>query len=181
MTVPAALRFTYQDYMLLPEGRQYEIIDGDLFMTPAPSTEHQRVSLKLATLLYAFVSEAGLGEVLEAPCDVVLSATDVVQPDILFVSRDRLDIIGSKHLTAAPDLVVEVLSPATEERDRTSKAKLYARTGVKELWIVSPSARTIELFANGPEGFKRFSICGASEEARSRLLPGFTVPLARVF
>ena len=86
MALPAAVRFTYADYRLLPEDRRYEVIGGSLLMTPAPTTSHQRISRNLAVALHAHVSDRSLGEVLLAPCDVVLTETDVVQPDILFVS-----------------------------------------------------------------------------------------------
>src|SRR6266498_4123278 len=138
MSTPAALRFTYEDYLLLPEDRRYEIIDGDLFMTPAPGTPHQRIVGNLYLRLRQHVDDSGLGEVLCAPCDVVLSPTDVVQPDILFVAAARLSIIGEKYISEAPDLVVEVLSPSTAERDQDLKMKLYARFAVREFWIADP-------------------------------------------
>ncbi len=181
MPVAASLRFTYSDYLLLPEDRRYEVIDGDLFMTPSPTTYHQRISRNLEFLLHRHVREKGIGEVLYAPCDVVLSETDVVQPDLLFVSRERAGIIGEKCVSGAPDLVVEVLSEATAERDRTVKAKLYARAGVRELWIVDPSERSIALLANTPEGFLRKAFFSSSETLRSPLLPGLEIPLVEIF
>jgi len=121
MSPPASLRFTYEDYLLLPEDRRYEIIDGDLLMTPAPGIPHQRLVGRLYRHLDDHVRSRKLGEVLMAPFDVVLSPTDVVQPDLLFVAAGRASIIGEKFISAAPDLVVEILSPSTEDRDRTVK------------------------------------------------------------
>ncbi len=181
MALPAALRLTYSDYLLLPEDRRYQLFDGDLFMTPAPTTSHQRISRNIEFLLHMHVSERGLGEILDAPCDVVLSQVDVVQPDILFVSRERASIVREAGLFGAPDLVVEILSPATVARDREVKPKLYARHGTRELWIVDPEARTIEVHVNQGEGFRCMATYAPPEELRSPLLPDLSVPLEKVF
>ncbi|MGH9367515.1 MAG: Uma2 family endonuclease [Thermoanaerobaculia bacterium] len=181
MNPSPALRFTYQDYLLLPEERRYEILDGDLFMTPAPTTRHQRVSLKLTMLLSEFVRTRKLGEVLYAPCDVVLSEMDVLQPDILFVSRERSSIIGEKFISAAPDLVVEILSPSTADRDRGLKAKVYARFGVRELWIVDPEAETVTLLTGAEAGFAAAGTYRPGQTLRSRVLEGLEIPIAEIF
>ncbi len=181
MSTPASLRFTYEDYLLLPEDRRYEIIDGDLFMTPAPGTPHQRLVGNLYLRLRRHVDDHGLGEVLVAPCDVVLSPTDVVQPDLLFVAADRLAIIGEKYISAAPDLVVEVLSPSTEDRDRTLKTKLYARFGMRELWLAETDAKTIEVLTNSGDGFRRVAVFVLGNVLRSPLLPGLEIPIAELF
>ena len=181
MTVAPSLRFTYEDYLLLPEDRRYEILDGDLFMTPAPTPYHQQVSLNLTFLLLKHVREKALGRILEAPCDVVLSKTDILQPDILFVAADRLSIIGEKYIAGPPDLVVEVLSPATADRDTELKTKIYARFGVKEMWIADPDAKTVAALTNSGEGFLREGLFRQGELLRSPLLPALTVPLDEIF
>ncbi len=181
MTVPADLRFTYDDYLLLPESRRYEIIDGDLFLTPTPTPYHQLVSGELAFALREHVQCRELGEILIAPCDVVLSPTDIVQPDILFIAADRLSIIGEKYISAAPDLVVEVPSRATADRDQTLKMKVYARFGVRELWIADPERKTVEVLVNTREGFRGHALLGIGEILRSPLLPGLEIPLGTVF
>ena len=181
MTTSASLRFTYEDYLLLPEDRRYEIIDGDLFMTPAPGTPHQRLVGRLYRFLDDHVRSRKLGEVLIAPCDVVLSPTDVVQPDLLFVAASRAAIVGEKFISAAPDLVVEVLSPSTEDRDRTVKTKLYARFGVRELWIADPETKRIEVLTNSGDGFRQEAVFGLGTVLRSALLPGLEIPIAEVF
>jgi Uma2 family endonuclease len=175
MSVSAVVRFTYSDYLNLPEESRYEILDGDLIMSPSPTARHQEAVLALAEIFRAFVREHSLGRVFVAPLDVVLSDTDVVQPDVLFVSRDRERIIEERGVMGAPDMVVEVLSPATAERDRTVKAKLYARAGVKELWLVDPETKTIEVLVNGSNGFTRLAIEVAGGSAASVNLPGLTV------
>jgi Uma2 family endonuclease len=181
MAVSPAVRFTYEDYLLLPEDRRYEIIDGELFMTPAPTPYHQIVAGNLYSLLKEHVQKRELGQVLFAPCDVLLSETDVVQPDVLFISKERASIIGEKYISAAPDLVVEVLSPATAGRDQTLKKKLYAQRGVRELWFASPEAKSVEVLINSGDSFRREAIYGTGDTLASPLLPEFEIPITSVF
>jgi Uma2 family endonuclease len=140
-----ALRLTYDDYALMPEGIRYELIEGDLLMTPSPNTLHQRVIRELFDIIESYVQEKGLGEVFFAPYDVILSNNNVVQPDILFISKVRIKIVSDRGLEGAPDLVVEILSPATRDRDLKSKRALYAKYAVREYWIVDPGDKTIEV------------------------------------
>ena len=181
MSVTTARPFTYEDYLLLPEDRRYEIIGGELFITPSPRPYHQIVSSNIQLALQLFIRERRLGTVLDAPCDVVLSETDVVQPDILFVSAARASTIGEKYINAAPDMVVEILSPSTAQRDQTLKAKIYEKYGVRELWIVSPEARTIEVLTNRESRFSRAAIYGFGDTLRSPLLPDFELSLEKIF
>jgi Uma2 family endonuclease len=105
----------------------------------------------------------------------------VLQPDILFVSTERRPIVGAKYTGPAPDLVVEVLSPSTEDRDRIAKAKRYAKFGVREMWLVDPEGKTIEVLVNTEDGFRREEVYGEGETANSRVLPGFQVPVGQIF
>jgi Uma2 family endonuclease len=124
-------RLTYDDYCLLPNnGRRYEIIDGELFVTPSPRRAHQNVVAQLSYYLVEFARREERGRVYVAPFDVVFSLFDVVEPDILYVSKERASVVTEKNVQGAPDLVVEVLSETTAEIDRTTKLKLYARYGV---------------------------------------------------
>ncbi len=181
MSVPAALKFTYEDYCLLPEDRRYEVIDGEPFLTPAPTPNHQDVVLELVSLLREFVTTRRLGRVVLSPCDVVLSQYDILQPDIFFIAAGREGIVGEKYIAGAPDLVIEVLSPSTETRDRVAKAKRYATFGVREMWLVDPAAKTIEVLANSEEGFRTQALYGEAETVRSVVLTGFEFPAAQVF
>ena len=181
MSVPESLRFTYEDYLLLPEDRRYEVIDGALYLTPAPTPYHQIVGRRIQRLIEDHVEREALGVVFDAPCDVVLSRFDVLQPDVFFVSADRRSVIGEKFISDAPDLVVEVLSPGTRKRDRIFKAKRYARFGVREMWIADPDKKTIEVFVNREERFRREAVYIEQDVLRSPLLPGLEVPLAKVF
>ncbi len=173
--------FTYRDYLLMPEDKRVELIGGDFYVTPAPSTDHQRVSRDLGEILWSHVREKGLGEVLPAPCDVILSETDVVQPDLLFVSRARAGIIAPEGIRGAPDLVVEILSPATAERDRSVKLKLYGRHGVREYWLADPASRAIEVYTMGREGLEHWRTFPAGMQLASPLLPDLTFAVEEVF
>ncbi|HSD72565.1 MAG TPA: Uma2 family endonuclease [Thermoanaerobaculia bacterium] len=181
MSVTGSQRFTYEDYARLDDDRRYEVIDGELFLTPSPTPYHQMVKLRIEKILFDHVESHALGQILDAPCDVVLSNFDVLQPDIFFISLERLATIGEKYISDAPDLVVEVLSPGTRRRDRTLKSKRYALFGVREMWIADPDAKTIEVFVNSGERFRREAIHGGEDVLRSPLLPGLEIPLARVF
>jgi Uma2 family endonuclease len=181
MSVPAALKFTYEDYALLPEDRRYEVIDGEPFLTPAPTPNHQTVVLRLARILEDFVEPRRLGRIFISPCDVVLSKFDVLQPDVFFIPADRSSLIGEKYIDGAPGLVVEVLSPSTESRDRVAKAKRYATFGVPEMWVVDPVAKTIEVLVNSKEGFERRAIFGEADTGLSVVLDGLEFAVAPVF
>ena len=181
MSRTSTVKFTYQDYLQFPEDRRCEIIDGELFLTPAPTTYHQRVSVRLLYLLMQHVLEHGLGEILEAPCDLLLSQTDVVQPDIFFVSKERQAIVEEKYVSAAPDLVIEILSESTASRDRGIKAKMYERFGVPELWIVDPWAKKVEILRRSGEEFARLAVFGSSDTLVTPTFPGLEIPLAKVF
>lgn len=145
-TVIEKKRYTYEDYLKTPEDERCELIGGVLLMTPLPVPRHQRISGKFEFELRKFVTENGLGEVFYAPCDVYLDDENVVQPDILFISKERLNIIGEKNIQGAPDLVIEIISESTAYRDLVQKKKLYAKFGVKEYWIVIPGEELIEVY-----------------------------------
>jgi Uma2 family endonuclease len=163
MAIQAKL-ITYDDYRTLPDdGRRYEIIDGELLMSPGATFYHQIIVGNLFRELDYYVHKKKLGNVVLAPFDVVLSMTDVVQPDILFVAKDRSHIITEKNIVAAPDLVVEILSEGTKTIDRTRKKSLYEKYGVQEYWIVDPSEKAVEQFVLGDEGFQSADTLGESQ------------------
>jgi Uma2 family endonuclease len=145
---------TYKDYEALPtDGRRYEIHEGELSVTPAPSPQHQRVSRNLFRILDAHVKATGLGEVLYAPLDVILSDTSIVQPDLVYLERTRLGAVSDRGVEGPPTLVVEIISPSTTVIDRSTKHQLYARHGVPFFWLVDPEARMVEAFVLGSEGY----------------------------
>ena len=141
---------TYADYAAMPDdGRRYELHEGSLVMTPAPGTSHQRVLRDLLGILHRHVSTHGLGIVLPSPVDCILSDTNVVQPDLIFVSRDRATIVTERAIEGSPSLVVEIVSPSSRATDRTTKAAIYARHGVPHYWIVDLREQAIEAFSLG--------------------------------
>ena len=147
MTPPKVL-MTYADYAALPDdGRRYELDEGEIVVTPAPSTRHQTVSKNLMYLIESYLREHRAGVLFYAPVDLILSETTVLQPDLLVVLQGRERIITERGVEGPPDLVVEVLSPATVARDRKSKFQLYARYGVTHYWIVDPDTRRLEAYA----------------------------------
>lgn len=174
------IRFNYHDYCQLPEGKRYELIDGDFYMVPAPFTLHQRVLWKLATSLQESLHPAQ-GELFIAPVDVVLSDTDVVQPDIIFISKERAAIITEANIQGAPDLVVEILSPSTRERDLGIKKKLYERYGVQEYWIADPTTKTIQVYHATDAGLELVRSFSMTTHLQSTLLPQCTIAIAAVF
>jgi len=176
--MPVDTRLTYDDYCRLPDnGRRYEIIDGELFVTPSPRRAHQKVVTQLSRVLGNFVEAGDCGEVYVAPFDVVFSLFDVVEPDILYVSKKRASVVTEENIQGAPDLVVEVLSASTAEIDRTTKLKLYARYGVQEYWLIDPERCTAEIYRREPQGFERVASLEASGSLTTPLLPGFSVTL----
>ncbi len=178
--------YTYDDYRTLPEdmSRRYELLEGELYMVPAPTTTHQRVSRKLFTVLNGYVSLRGLGEMFFSPIDVILGqgdAREVAQPDIVFIAEARRGIIQLHGIEGPPDLVVEILSPGTQERDRGYKRMMYARHGVGEYWTVDPEARTVEIYAGGAEGQCLRARYGAGDVMTSAVFLGLDIPLREVF
>ena len=143
-TTHPVVKLTYEDYRSAPGDERCELLDGDLVMVAAPNLKHQKVQLEPGARNWASSSSSTtLGEFFFAPCDVVLSDTDVVQPDLLFVSREREHLLsGGENVQGAPDLVIEILSPATADRDRGYKHELYGRCGVTEYWLVDPIAES---------------------------------------
>ena len=144
---------TWQDVQLMPDdGNRYEAIDGDVYVTPAPTFRHQRVSWRLGKALDRLLEEPGHGVVVPVPFGVEFPATgEGVQPDLLFVSKERRGIISNAGLTGAPDLAVEILSRSTANRDRGLKLRLYKRQGVREYWIVDPDENVVDVWRFGEE------------------------------
>ncbi len=172
---------TYADYAQTPDDRRYELLDGELVEKTAPNIAHQRVVRELGWALSAFVRANGLGEVLLAPCDVVLSETVVTQPDLLFVSNERAHIVTAANIQGAPALVVEVLSDSTARTDWTSKRDLYARHGVSEYWLVDPVAWTVTVLLLREERYRVVDVYGEGQVLTSPTLAGFNLNLTDLY
>ena len=176
------LLLTYEDYCQLPDdGKRYELIEGEVHMIAAPTTAHQRISFNLTIAIGTYVRENSLGSLFAAPTDVVLSRWDVVQPDLLFVSKDREALITETHIDGAPDLIIEILSPSTASLDQLVKRQLYARHGVRELWLVSPEANTIEVLELHKRAYRRRTLAGRGDTVTSSVLEGLELALDEVF
>jgi Uma2 family endonuclease len=171
---------TYDDLLATPEdGGRYEIIEGELFVSPSPNTEHQWASGDLFGEMRNHVRGNNLGVVLSAPIDVKLSEHNFVVPDIAFVSLDRVQIISKQYINGAPDLMVEIISPSSKRRDRVRKAALYAMASVREYWIVDPEMKTVDVFRLQSGRYERIPVVDGI--ARSEVLAGFEIDVARLF
>lgn len=167
-------KLTYADYEKFPgDGNRHQVIEGEEFMTPPPSTEHQTVVLNVASLL----RERKEGRVFIAPTAVVLGRHDVFEPDVLFVAEDRAGIVKKKNIQGAPDLVVEVTSPSTAAVDRGKKLEAYRREGVRDYCIVDPDARQVEVHEFG----RRLGVFVEGQSFTSSVVPGLAVKVDDVF
>ena len=179
---PGPIKLTYEDYVGLPDdGRRYEILDGELEVSPAPAPRHQAVLGNLLWILHGHGQERGLGRVYCAPIDVILAPSTVVQPDLVFVAAGREAIVTERAIEGPPDLVVEILSSWSVLRDRVAKAALYARYGVRQYWVVDPDTRALEIYeADGAE----YRLVGQHEGAakvRTAVFPDLELDLGRVW
>lgn len=180
-TVIEKKRYTYEDYLKTPDDKRYELIEGELLMTPSPVPRHQRISRELEFCLVQFVKANDLGEVFDAPCDVYLDDKNVVQPDILFISKERKNIIGEKNIQGAPDLVIEIISENTAYRDLIQKKKIYARFGVKEYWIVIPGEELIEVYTLKDNTYILYKSCNKEDTLESPFLRDLKIELKSIF
>ena len=181
-TNESSVRFNYQDYCQLPDGERYEIIDGELLMVKSNGSLHQVVLRNLESMVWPFVRDKQLGQVLFGPMDVILSEEDVVQPDLIFVNRERQEIISERGCEGAPDLVVEVTSVATSTLDRQQKRELYARYGVQEYWLVDPVARSIDQMELRDEKLTlKGSFFRKEDRITSEIIPELSLPVSRIF
>lgn len=173
-------KLTYEDYAKTPDDERWELIDGELFMSPSPKRAHQRSQMTLGSRMSFFADENDLGEVY-SDFDVVLSDTDTVRPDLLFVSKERLHIITADNVQGAPDLVVEIRSESTARRDWTTKRDLYERHGVREYWLVDPEAATVAVLLLENGELKVSGVYGEADTLTSTAIEGFSIVLADIF
>jgi Uma2 family endonuclease len=173
-------KLTYEDYARIPDdGRRHEIIDGEHWVNPAPNTRHQFVSRHLQFAIFEQIEKSGRGEVYDAPFDVQLSETDVVQPDLVVVLKGNAHILTETRIQGVPDLVVEILSPSGGPHDRQRKKALYERVGIPEYWIVDPAAPCVEQYILRDAAY--VLVDRAEREIRSRSIEGLVVDLTRVW
>ena len=173
--------YTYADYLLTPDDVRYELIEGELIMAPAPIPRRQLISVYFVMFLAPFVRNNGLGWIFSAPIDVHLSDTNLLQPDIIFVSDERERIIGETNIQGAPDLVIEIASTRTRTLDRTVKRELYERFGVLEYWMVDHVAETVEVLRLENGRFVTIGHYTRADSITTPLLPGLAIDLNEIF
>ena len=184
-TAPRA--WTYSDLVALPEDQlRHELIDGEHFVTPSPAIPHQVILWNLTEVLSPYLRANLIGTALTGPVDVKLSPCTVLVPDLVYFTAERFArVVNEKHATAAPDLVVEILSPGTRRRDKGRKRAVYDREGVREYWIVDPEARSITVLRRprADAGLTDVTVLTLAENdiLASPLFPGLQVPLREVF
>ena len=173
-------KLDYSDYLALPDdGKCYEIVDGDLFVTPSPNPFHQRVSKRLQQQLMNYFESRSLGEVFDAPLDVILSSRDIVQPDLLVVADPKQ--ISGRGIEGAPLLVVEILSPSTRSKDRTVKARRYAELGIAHYWIVDHERQRVECHGLASGAYRIVVEGQGSANLAHPAWPDFVIDLAALW
>jgi len=179
---PAQGSWTYDAYAALPDdGQHYEIVNGVLLMTPAPTPEHQDIVGEIYACLRTHVKLAGLGRVFIGPIDVVLGPKNVFQPDVLVVLNAHLDRIQAKKIAGAPDLVVEVASQSTAAIDRVTKFDVYARAGVAEYWMVKPETHEVEVFALEDREYRSLGKFSGQQTLSTHIVPGLLIRVEQFF
>jgi Uma2 family endonuclease len=168
---PRQGEWTYSHYAALDDGQRYEIIDGVLYMPPAPSWSHQGAVVRFAHYLLTYIEFAGLGKVSVAPTDVELEPGTVVQPDALVVLKANLHKVTPSRVIGAPDLVVEIASPGTRKYDWHEKYMAYSRAGVPEYWIVNPRLRTIEVLVLEGDTYQSLGVFKGKQRVCSLVIP----------
>jgi Uma2 family endonuclease len=184
-TRTSAKKLTYEDFLSFPDdGLRHELINGEHYVTPAPVIMHQRLLSRLYLQLGNSLAQEPIAECFFAPCDVVLSFHDVVEPDLLVVLRGQAEIVTEKNVQGAPAIAVEVISPGTRRRDERLKRDLYERAGVREYWIVYPDRGVVRVCRRAENGTFETAVelsAAMAESLTSPLLPGFSAPLADLF
>lgn len=173
---------TARDYRKLPEGPPYyQLIEGDLEMSPAPNRSHQRILRNISFILFEFLQRKPIGEFYFAPIDVFLTDLNVYQPDLVFISKSRSSILTEEGLAGAPELVVEVLSPKTAKLDKGVKREIYARAGVEELWIADPALQEVQVYHLTQSAEKPAGVYKARQSFLSQLFPNYKISVAKIF
>jgi len=174
--------FTAADYRQMEEdGRRYEVLEGILLMAPAPNRFHQAISRNLCRILYSFLHEHRLGRAYNAPFDVYFDDINVAQPDLVFVANDSKAKLLPEGVSGAPDLLVEILSPSTSTRDLVTKRQLYARTAVREFWVISPETRQLQVYDLPSEPSRPTHFFVEGDRYESPLLPGLQLAVTELF
>ena len=175
--------YTYEDYARLTptDSGNFELQNGQIIYMASPTPNHQEICLSIATELRAYVRAKKLGRVIIAPMDVTLTPTDTIQPDVLFVQEDRLEIISDKRVIGAPDLVVEVLSAGNTKKEMNYKKFVYETAGVREYWFINPEKQTLTQYENVGQEFIRLHVLTKQDTLHSIAVNGFSLAVGEVF
>ncbi|TDA67736.1 MAG: Uma2 family endonuclease [Clostridia bacterium] len=174
-------RMTVADYKRLPEGAPYQLVGGEFVLTPAPRPLHQVVSGRIFRLISGYIEDRRLGVVLYAPVDVYLGEEDAYQPDLLYISAERQNLITEDGVHGAPDLVIEILSPATAYYDLRTKFRAYRESGVREYWVVDPGEKVVEVYSNHGGHFATLGSFKKHDKLVSQVLSGLEIEVSDIF
>ncbi len=169
------VKFTYEHYCLWPEGDRRELIEGNFFVTPAPTEKHQRLCGNLYFYFRLFLEQHPVGRVYIAPFDVILDEFSTVQPDLCFIENERLGKLKTEGLRGTPDLAIEVLSPGTRGRDEKLKKELYFKHGLRELWLVDPEDDSVSVYERRSDGLNLWRRFPKGTVVKSCLLEHLTM------
>ena len=182
---PARVKLTYDDFLLFPDdGKRHELIDGEHYVTPSSNTKHQPISGNLYFMIRSWLEQHPVGRIFYAPFDVDFTNFDVVEPDLLYMSHARAaQVLTEKHVTGAPEIVVEIGSKETRKRDETIKRRLYERSGVSEYWVIDPVLELVRIYSNenGPFRRPRELSAEADDTLTTPHLDGLELPLRKIF
>lgn len=180
---PQPKLLTYEDYARLtpPDSGNYELRNGKIEFMPSPIPTHQAISMRVSAFLGMHVLTHHLGKLFAAPMDTKLTEHDTFQPDLLFVSNERLGIIGDKKIEGAPDLVVEILSPGNTAKEMSYKRHVYESTGVREYWCIEPEKQALSQYERVGDELRWQRTLTPEDRLRSSVVEGFEVELGRIF
>jgi len=175
-------KLTYQDYLQFPDDHyRYEVIDGELYMSPSPKVLHQRTLLRLGLILQNFLTKNQEGEIFIAPVDVILSESDIVVPDIIFIAANNNKILTENNVQGAPDLIIEILSRYNPSNDLVRKKAMYEFYGIKEYWIVDPQEKAVLLYSLMDRKYGEARQLRHNDILHSNILSGLEIKLDDIF
>lgn len=179
---PPQGQWTYEDYLRLPDnGFRYEVIEGEIYMSPAPRPNHQKVLGALHGFLWSYLQNKPIGELFFAPIDVILGELGTpVQPDLLYLRSERVHLVTEKLIDGSPDMVVEIISPTSETYDRHTKFKLYAQAGILEYWLIDPLNCQVEIFVLRGKAYIPLGPFQDDDSIRSELFPDLGLTVAMI-
>jgi len=181
--IPQPKLLTYEDYVKLtpPDSGNYELLNGQIYFLASPKPSHQRISIRLSYFLAACVIANNLGEIFPAPMDVIFTEHDTFQPDLLFISKERLSIIGENKIEGSPDLLIEILSPSNDNSEISYKKHIYESTGVKEYWLINVEKQTLTLYKQLENELRWQQNIQKNEVLKSEIIQGFELELSNIF